>query len=128
LPGCDLVDLPGYGWARAAKRDRAAYRTLVDTYLRKRPDLRGVVWLLDIRHPPSEDDRRMQDLLATAGRPVLPVLTKADKLPQAKRLAAHRARAEELGLTIEDLHPTSTTTGLGITDLADSILAAVEGG
>ncbi len=125
LPGLYLVDLPGYGWARAAQRDRTAYRKLVDSYLRRRTELCGVVWLLDVRHPPSEDDRRMQDLLAETGRPVLPVLTKVDKLASARRAAAQEARAADLGLAGDDLHPTSSTTGLGIAELGQSILAAV---
>lgn len=125
LPACYLVDLPGYGWARAARRDRLAYRTLVETYLRRRPTLRGVAWLLDIRHPPSKEDLAMQALLIETGCPVLPVLTKADKLPQARRQAAIRDRAAELGLAAEDLQPVSSHTGLGIADLGESILAAI---
>ena len=92
LPWCYLVDLPGYGWARAAKRDREGYRALVDTYIRHRGTLRGVVWLLDVRHPPSTEDRRMQDLLMETQRSVLTVLTKVDKLSQAQRHAAIRQR------------------------------------
>jgi GTP-binding protein len=126
LPTCYLVDLPGYGWAKAAKADRAAYRTLVDTYLRQRTTLRGVVWLLDVRHPPSQDDRRMQALLAETGRPVLTVLTKMDKLPRAQGQAALRERADDLGLTLDDLQATSSSTGMGIADLGASILAACE--
>jgi len=124
LPTLYLVDLPGYGWAKANKRDRESYRALVDTYLRQRTTLRGVVWLLDVRHPPSVDDRRIQDLLAENNRPVLTVLTKVDKLSQARRHAAIRSRADELGLTLDDMHATSSSTGLGVADLAESILAA----
>ena len=54
LPGFYLVDLPGYGFARAGKTARAGYRRLVDRYLRERPTLAGVVWLLDVRHQPSQ--------------------------------------------------------------------------
>lgn len=125
LPACYLVDLPGYGWARASRGARESYRRLVETYLRRRPTLRGVAWLLDIRHPPSREDLEMQELLVATGRPVLPVLTKADKLPQARRRAAIRERAAELGVTPDDLQPVSSHTGLGIADLGESILAAV---
>jgi GTP-binding protein len=127
LPSCYLVDLPGYGWAKASKHDREAYRLLVDTYLRKRTTLRGVVWLLDIRHPPSREDLAMQDLLAESGRPALVVLTKADKLTQSGRAAAIRDRASDLGLEVGNLQPTSSTTGAGIAELGASVLAAVEG-
>src|SRR2546425_2139133 len=57
-----FLDLPGYGYARAGKVQRATFRGLVKHALR-RERLRGVVWLLDIRHPPSADDRVMQDVL-----------------------------------------------------------------
>ena len=77
LPGFYLVDLPGYGFARAGKAARAGYRRLVDRYLLERPTLAGVVWLLDVRHEPSKDDRDMQELLVRSGRPVLVALTKA---------------------------------------------------
>src|SRR5213592_3380340 len=59
------LDLPGYGYARIGKEQRKAFRGLLKhALLRER--LRGVVWLLDIRHPPSVDDRAMQDVLIEA--------------------------------------------------------------
>src|SRR5881296_1993036 len=58
-----LLDLPGYGYARAGKAQRAAYRGLLKHAL-VRERLRGVVWLLDIRHALSVDDQAMQDALA----------------------------------------------------------------
>ena len=89
LPTFYLVDLPGYGFAQASKGMRAGYRKLVEGYLKKREQLAGVVWLLDIRHEPSKDDLTFQDLLAESGRPALVVLTKADKLGrQQQRLQA----------------------------------------
>ncbi len=128
LPSCYLVALPGYGWAQASKRDRESYQALVDTYLRNRGTLRGVVWLLDVRHPPSREDQAMQDLLAECGRPALVVLTKIDKLSQARRAEAIRRRASELGLAVDELQPTSSSTGAGIAELGTSVLEAVEGG
>ncbi len=68
LPGFYLVDLPGYGFARAGKAARAGYRRLVERYLVERPTLAGVVWLLDSRHEPSREDHAMQD----AARPERP--------------------------------------------------------
>ncbi len=68
-----FLDLPGYGYARAGKAQRAAFRGLLKhALLRQR--LRGVVWLLDIRHPPSTDDRAMQDVLVEGETHVLAAL------------------------------------------------------
>jgi len=117
-----LVDLPGYGFARAGKSARAGYRALVTRYLRERPTLAGVVWLLDIRHPPSKDDREFQELLADSERPVLAVLTKADKLPRGRRAERVRALARELELPDDQIQPTSIESGEGLSELAAALL------
>ena len=127
LPGFYLVDLPGYGYARAGKAARASYRRLVDRYLLERSTLAGVVWLLDVRHQPSKDDLEMQELLVRSGRPVLVALTKGDKLTRSAQLARPREIAAALGLQEDQLQLTSSTTRVGIDDLAESILAAVGG-
>jgi GTP-binding protein len=127
LPGFYLVDLPGYGFARAGKTARAGYRQLVDRYLRDRPTLAGVVWLLDARHAPSKDDLAMQTLLSESERPVLVVLTKADKLTRAAQAARPREMAAALGVQEDQVQLTSTASRLGINDLAASIIAAVGG-
>ena len=126
LPDCYLIDLPGYGFARASKTAREGYRHLVTTYLTHRQTLAGVVWLLDIRHPPSKDDLAMQTLLVESNRPVLAVLTKADKLGrQAQRVRAE-ALAAALGLPEDQIQLTSAKSGLGIPDLQASIAAAAQ--
>jgi GTP-binding protein len=127
LPNFYLVDLPGYGWARASKQARASYRALVRGYLQTRTTLHGVVWLLDIRHPPSADDREMQDLLAEGGHVVLAVITKADKLGVGARRERVRALTEALALNEDQVQLVSSKTGLGIADLGTSLLAAVDG-
>jgi GTP-binding protein len=125
LPGLYLVDLPGYGFARASKSARLAYRGLVNGYLRNRAELAGVVWLLDIRHPPSADDLEMQQILIESGRPVLAALTKADKLTRSAQNSRARELAKAVGLPVDQVHPTSTRTRLGIAELGESILAAI---
>jgi GTP-binding protein len=124
LPTFYLVDLPGYGFARAGKAARAGYRRLVTGYLRDRPGVAGVVWLLDARHPPSRDDLEIQELLAGSGRPVLVALTKADKLTRSAQAARVRELAAALGLQEDQVQLTSTRSKLGIDDLAQSIVAA----
>jgi len=125
LPEFYLVDLPGYGFARAGKTARAGYRQLIDRYLLERPTLTGVVWLLDVRHAPSRDDQEMQDLLARSGKPVLVALTKADKLTRSAQAARIREMAVALGLQPDQIQLTSISSRLGISELAASILAAV---
>jgi GTP-binding protein len=128
LPEFYLIDLPGYGWSRAGKAARAGYRKLVTDFLKVRPTLAGVVWLLDIRHPPSRDDHWMGELLQASGHPVLIVLTKADKLGRQRRFQRRNALAEDLQATEDQVQLVSSTTGEGIADLGASLVAAVAGG
>jgi GTP-binding protein len=127
LPGFYLVDLPGYGFARAGKAARAGYRRLVTRYLAERPALAGVVWLLDLRRDPSKDDLETQDLLAGSGRPVMAALTKADKFTRTAATARARELGAALGLHEDQVQLTSSRMGLGIAELGASILATVGG-
>ena len=123
FPAGYLLDLPGYGYARRSKSARIGFRSLLEGVVRDRPMLTRVVWLLDARHPPSPDDLAIQDLLIERGRPVLTVLTKADKLTRTQQAQAQKDRARELGLAPKDLLLTSSTTRLGIDELRESVLA-----
>jgi len=121
-----FLDLPGYGYARAGKAQRAAFRGLVKHALR-RERLRGVVWLLDIRHPLSADDQAMQDALAEEDAQVLAALTKGDKLSSGKRTTRERELRAELGLPEDQVTVTSAKTGDGIADLKDAIAGLIAG-
>jgi GTP-binding protein len=126
LPAFYLVDLPGYGYARASQPERRRHRELLAHYLEKREGLAGVVWLLDLRHPPSRDDLAMQELLISANRATLAVFTKADKFSHAQRLARERELAAMLGLSTDQVQVVSSKSGLGIAELGQSILSAGE--
>ena len=115
-----FLDLPGYGYARAGKAQRAAFRGLLKHAVR-RERLRGVIWLLDIRHSLSADDQAMQDALAEEETQVLAALTKGDKLSQGKRSTRERELREELGLPEEQVMVTSARTGEGIEELREAI-------
>ncbi|MEX2157658.1 MAG: ribosome biogenesis GTP-binding protein YihA/YsxC [Gemmatimonadales bacterium] len=119
-----FLDLPGYGYARAGKAQRAAFRGLVKHALR-RDRLSGVVWLLDIRHPPSADDRAMQDVLVEDETRVLAALTKGDKLTPSKRRTRERELRDDLGLPEDQLIVTSAQTGDGITELREAIAGLI---
>lgn len=121
--GCYLVDLPGYGWARAATADRVAWQRLVTAYLQRRETLAGVVWLLDIRRDPSPEDVEVGATLARRAVPTLVALTKADQVPRGRRLARAAAIAARLELDHAEFILTSSRTREGAEDLRDSVLA-----
>jgi len=99
--GRHLVDLPGYGYARVPAAVQARWETLLGTYLQTRRALRGLVLVMDARHPLTELDRRMLDWFAVTGRPVHVLMTKADKL---SRQAAQRQRIQT-GEALARLYP-----------------------
>ncbi|MBM4187580.1 MAG: ribosome biogenesis GTP-binding protein YsxC [Gemmatimonadetes bacterium] len=125
FPGFYLIDLPGYGYARLSLAERHRLRTLVAGVVERRSTLRAVLWLLDVRHPPSADDLGIRDLLADTGRETIVALTKADKLPRAQLRRAVAARADELELERDDLVVTSSAKGDGIGELDELIQDAM---
>ena len=124
-PGFYLVDLPGYGYAKASHTEREEFARLLDGYLRRRTTLAGVVWLLDIRREPSEQDLAQREVLASREVPVLVALTKADKLGRATQRDQLAAIAGRLQMPVPLFHLTSSRTGQGIAELGESILSAV---
>lgn len=116
-----LVDLPGYGYARRSQTERRGFVALIEAYLSGRPALAGAVWLLDIRRDPSADDRRIGELLAATGRPVVAAVTKADKLLRANRRDRLAAIRSALGLAEEQCVMTSAKTKEGVEELWEAI-------
>jgi len=121
-----FLDLPGYGYSRAGKADRIAFRRLVRHALH-RARLAGVVWLLDIRHEPSADDLTMQDLLAEGETRALAALTKGDKLPRGERRSREQELRRTLGLPEDQVIVTSARTGEGIPELREAIAGLIGG-
>jgi GTP-binding protein len=85
-----LVDLPGYGYAAVPAAARAHWHDLVGGYLQKRACLRGVILIMDVRHPLTELDRQLINWLRPTGVPVHILLSKSDKLGQQKANATLR--------------------------------------
>ena len=79
-----FVDVPGYGYAKVSKTERAKWGKMIEEYLTTRENLRVVVSLVDMRHEPSADDVQMYDFLKFYDIPVIIVATKADKIPRGK--------------------------------------------
>ena len=126
LPRFYVVDLPGYGYARASHSARQGYRKLIEGYLGGRRAIAGVVWLLDIRHQPTADDQRFLDLMSARGLPVLAVLTKADKLGRVAQEQRQTAIARELGLEPDQVQRVSSTKGTGIAEVGESVLRVLK--
>ncbi len=89
-PGRCLVDLPGYGYAKVDEATRRKWVRLVDQYLRERKELRGLVLIMDVRHPLTPIDRYLLDWFAPRGLPIHILLTKSDKLSRAQAAIALR--------------------------------------
>ncbi|MGT2932575.1 ribosome biogenesis GTP-binding protein YihA/YsxC [Streptococcus catagoni] len=79
-----FVDVPGYGYAKVSKTERAKWGKMIEDYLTSRDNLRAVVSLVDLRHEPSKEDVQMYDFLKYYEIPVIVVATKADKIPRGK--------------------------------------------
>jgi GTP-binding protein len=121
-----LVDLPGYGYARISKERKAEWRPMIDSYLRRTTQLRGIVQLLDIRREPSEDDRAMLDFLAELEVPTIVALTKADKLSKAGARQQAGAISKSLMLEPDQIIQFSAQTGEGRVELLEAIMDLVE--
>jgi GTP-binding protein len=124
--GFVLVDLPGYGYARISKEKKAEWRPLIESYLRRTTQLRGIVLLLDIRREPSEDDLAMLDFLAEVEVPTIVALTKTDKLSQAGAQERAGEIARALALQTEQIIPFSAHTGEGRVELLEAIASLIE--
>lgn len=85
--GIRLVDLPGYGYAEVPEEMKLKWQRALGEYLQKRNCLKGLVVLMDIRHPLKDLDQQMITWAVAVGTPVMLLLTKADKLASGARKA-----------------------------------------
>lgn len=111
-----VVDLPGYGYARASKKEQKKWVPMIEGYLAgaTRPDL--VLSLLDIRHGPKDSDLQLIEWLNEAGLRWQPVATKADKLTGNKRAKRLKEMQDLMGGLLKPM-PTSSHDNRGIADL-----------
>jgi len=110
-----LVDLPGYGYAKAPREVVAQWSKFIDPYLREREPLVLCVALVDVSVPPQESDQRLLDFLRGAEREFIVVGTKADRLSGNKLRTALKALEQELGAS--PILPFSSKTGDGKAEL-----------
>jgi GTP-binding protein len=108
-----LVDLPGFGYAKAPGPVRESWKRLVEWYLSRPQGLFGVVHLVDGRHPPFQLDRDMMEYLGELEIPALVVLTKMDRVGKNWKTKTLDTAARDLGLDQEQLLAFSSKTGEG---------------
>ena len=121
-----LVDLPGYGFAKAPKAEIARWTALTRDYLRGRPSLKRVILLIDARHGVKPHDRDVMDALDAAAVNYQLVLTKSDKIKPselADTLAATQAAIAKRPAAHPLVIATSSETGLGIEQLRAEIVS-----
>ncbi len=120
-----LADLPGYGFAKISKNERAAWQKMVRSYLLERENLQCVFLLVDVRHEPQQNDLQMIQWLGEEGIPFVILFTKSDKLKQPAIVSNVALLKRTLKKTWENLPHlviTSSETGKG----RDEVLAFIE--
>lgn len=97
-----LVDLPGYGYARAPLEQQRGWQALIGGYLASRPPLRGLIMIMDARHPFTDLDIQLLEWFRRSGKPVHVLLSKADKLNRSEcTLTLRKAQGQLSELAID---------------------------
>jgi len=113
-----FVDFPGYGYAKVSKSQRAVWGKMVEKYLAERETLKLVLLIVDLRHPPTSNDKMMFDWLKHYDLPLCVVATKADKIPKTRWPKHIKIMKQELGvLPGDNFIPFSSEIGLGKDEL-----------
>lgn len=123
----DLVDLPGYGYARRSEAEKRRWSALTDAYFQNNSALLTVLQLIDLKTGPSADDRMMLDWLRSTGTPFVVAATKLDKLNKTDQKKNLDALQAELGEDVP-VFPLSSRTGEGTDRLWSLIEKTVEAG
>ncbi|TAL87685.1 MAG: YihA family ribosome biogenesis GTP-binding protein [Rhodanobacter sp.] len=118
-----LIDLPGYGYAKVPLEMREHWKLEIDAYLHQRRSLRGLVLIVDIRHPLKEFDRLMLEFCFATQLPCHLLLTKADKLSRGQATQALAALRKQF--VNESLHATaqifSSSAGTGVEEAREAV-------
>lgn len=119
-----LADLPGYGFAKTSKAERATWQGMIRTYLRERENLQCVFLLVDVRHEPQQNDLDMIQWLGEEGIPFVIAFTKSDKLKQPSiesNVAQLKRVLKKSWDTLPHLIITSAESGKGREDVLEFI-------
>ena len=119
-----LIDLPGYGYAKVPLEMREHWKLEIDAYLHQRRSLRGLILIVDIRHPLKEFDRLMLEFCFATRLPCHLLLTKADKLSRGQATQALAALRKQF--VAEGLHATaqifSSSAGTGVEEARQAVV------
>lgn len=112
----NFVDLPGYGYAKVAKTEKDRWAEMMEGYFNSDRNIKLVVQLVDMRHPPTKDDIMMMEFLQASGYEFIVVMTKADKLKKKKDYneRIEKSKQEMSFVPEERIIPFSSETGAGL--------------
>ena len=126
-----LIDLPGYGFAKVAKTEKLRWVEMMEGYFAQSTTLCHVLHLVDIRHDPTQDDKDMNTFLRANGIPFTVVATKADKISRGARMKYIAAVCRGLLVQPWEVIPFSSEDGTGrdkVLELMDQVLAQAQDG
>jgi len=117
-----FTDFPGYGFAEVGLAEQEKWRLMIDKYLNTRQQLKGLLVLVDIRHPADPKDKTMLEMLRLRNIEHCVIATKADKIPKTKVKATALQLAKQLNLGDKAMIVTSSEKNIGL----DEVLAWIE--
>lgn len=112
-----LVDLPGYGYAKASADEQNRWAKMLERFFHEDKNLKSVILLVDIRHAPSVKDQQMLDWLVHFGVPVSIIATKFDKIRKSEKPKCLKVIAQTLKVGVDNIIVTSAETGEGKSDV-----------
>lgn len=124
-----FVDLPGYGFAKVAKAEKAKWGEMIEGYLTGSARLKNVFVLLDVRHEPTSDDKMLLNFLYHYNIPFTIIATKCDKLSRAQLTKRRQEIAAAVGVGVQNVFTVSSMKKTGAEEILcriDSIMSAAD--
>ena len=123
-----FVDLPGYGFAKVSKSEKAKWGSMIEGYLTGSKNLKNVFVLLDVRHEPTSDDKMLLNFLYHYNIPFTVIATKCDKLSRAQLMKRRREIANAIGVGADNVYMISALKKTGkeeVLERIDSVITDV---
>lgn len=119
--GLVFVDLPGYGFAKVSKSEKAKWGSMIEGYLTGSKNLKNVFVLLDVRHEPTSDDKMLLNFLYHYNIPFTVIATKCDKLSRAQLMKRRREIANAIGVGADNVYMVSALKKTGKEEVLERI-------